>query len=143
MEGKTELLIKSTAADAGGRHEICRQGRGLLRKEENGWHLRCTARDESGGRSGWDIRLRDSAVTVRSMTGGYTMDLEPGRTTAMRLSAGGQDLTMEIETHSIRWALDDENRGRIELNYTMCAAGEKLSDISLQIQLRKNKENKP
>lgn len=137
MEGKTEVQIRSVSEGQDGRHEFTGKGNGLLQQETDGWRLRCTARNESGERGGWDIQLRNPLVTVHSMVDSYVLELDPGRTTALRLDAGGKTAEMEIKTHRILWSLDDEDRGRIELDYTMLAAGETVSHISLQMQLKK------
>ena len=137
MEGKIKLLVRSVSEGPDGRHEFSQTGNGLIQKETDGWRLRYTARDESGERGGWDLRLRESFVTVQSMTGSYVLELDPGRRTFLRLDAGGNTAEMEIETHRISWSLDDERRGRIEMDYTMLIAGEIISGMSLQMQLKK------
>ena len=137
------MLLSSVVKDSGGRQELRQKGRALLKRENNGWHLRYTAADESGQRSAGDIRLQGTAVAVRSITGGYTLELEPGRTTALRLSAEGCAAALDIKTRRAFWDLESESQGRIELDYVMLAAGETVSEISLRMQLKKNKESKP
>ena len=137
MEGKIKLLVRSVSEDPYGRHEFSQTGNGLIQKETDGWRLRYTNRDQSGERGYWDIRIRDSLVTIHSIAGSYVLELDPGQTTTLRLDAGGNTAEMEIKTHRISWSLDDEKQGRIELDYTMLAAGEIVSDMSLQMQLKK------
>ena len=131
------MTLRSTVQDTAGRQKLCQRGHALLEKEKEGWRLRYSAKDEAGGRSGGDIRLHGGTVMMRSMTGGYTLELDPGRTTALCLGEGGSRLVLDIETRRACWDLTGTDEGRIELDYAMLSAGEIVSEISLQMLLRK------
>ena len=137
MEGHVKVTLLSTVTEEGVRQEIRQTGRGLLRREQDGDRLRLAASDESGRRSGWDLKFTGAGVTVRSITAGYTLHLDPARTTVLRYPAGGAVLELGIRTHRVLRDLDGPEEGRIEMEYTMLSGDKPVSELSLRLQMRK------
>ncbi len=142
MEGHINVMIRSVITAQGEREEMCQTGRGLLRHDEDGYHLRYSAIDETGQRSNNAVRMTGEGITVHNTSAGYTLQLNPEQDTVLRLRAGGAVLEMGIITRRVRWTLEGEEQGTIEMDYTMLSGGTPVSDVCLRIQIEKEEKEK-
>ncbi len=137
MEGHVKVTIRSVITAQGEREEMRQTGRGLLRHDEDGYHLRYSATDEAGERSNNALKMTGEGITVHNTSTGYTLQLNPERATVLRLQAGGSVLEMGIETRRVHWALDGDEQGEIAMDYTMLSGGTPISDVCLRMKIEK------
>lgn len=134
MEGHVNVTLLSRSRYDGGEDVLAFAGNGLLKRVEDGWHLRYTASAQDGSRMASDIRLAGETALVRNITGDYTLILDPQKTTQARIPTQVGALTMEVTTRCLDWQLE-EAPGRIKMEYTLMAMGQTLSDLHLTIYL--------
>ncbi len=140
MEGHVKVAIRSVITAQGEREEMCQTGRGLLRHDEDGYHLRYSATDEAGQPSNNALKMTGEGITVHNTSIGYTLQLNPECPTILRMRSGGAVLEMGIETRHIHWALEGDKPGEIAMDYTMLHGGAPISDVCLRITIEKDKE---
>ena len=134
MEGHVNVTVLSRSRYEGGEDVLAFAGNGLLKRTENGWHLRYTASSQDGSHMASDVRLENGRATVRNITGDYTLILDPGETTQARIPTQLGALTMAVTTRGLDWQLE-EAPGRIMMDYTLTALGQTLSDLHLTVYL--------
>ena len=134
MEGHVNVTVLSRSRYEGGEDVLAFAGNGLLKRTENGWHLRYTASSQDGSHMASDVRLEDGRATVRNITGDYTLILDPRETTQARIPTQLGALTMAVTTRGLDWQLE-EAPGRIIMDYTLTALGQTLSDLHLTVYL--------
>ena len=134
MEGHVNVTLLSRSRYDGGEDVLAFAGSGLLKRTENGWHLRYTASSQDGSHMASDLRLEDGAATLRNITGDYTMTLDEKKTTQARIPTAMGALTMDVHTRSLTWRLE-ETPGRIIMDYTLTALGQTVSDLHLTVYL--------
>ena len=134
MEGHVNVTLLSRSRYDGGEDVLAFAGSGLLKRMENGWHLRYTASSQDGSHMASDLRLEDGAATLRNITGDYTMTLDEKKTTQARIPTAMGALTMDVYTRSLTWQLE-EAPGRIIMDYTLTALGQTVSDLHLTVYL--------
>ena len=134
MEGHVNVTVLSRSRYEGGEDVLAFAGNGLLKRTENGWHLRYTASSQDGSHMASDVRLEDGRATVRNITGDYTLILDPRETTQARIPTQLGALTMAVTTRGLDWQLE-EAPGRIMMDYTLTALGQTLSDLHLTVYL--------
>ena len=134
MEGHVKVTILSLSRYEGGEDKLAFAGKGLLRREGEGWHLRYTAASPDGSHLATDLRLENGAATLRNITGDYTMTLDKENTTKTRVPTQMGALTMDVTTRSLDWQLE-EAPGRIIMDYTLTALGQTVSDLHLTVYL--------
>ena len=134
MEGHVNVTLLSRSRYDGGEDVLAFAGSGLLKRTENGWHLRYTASSQDGSHMASDLRLEDGAATLRNITGDYTMTLDEKKTTQARIPTAMGALTMDVYTRSLTWQLE-EAPGRIIMDYTLTALGQTVSDLHLTVYL--------
>jgi len=134
MEGHVNVTVVSRSRYHGGEDVLVFAGAGLLRKEEENWHLRYTAKSGSGETMGSDILLRGDGAVVRNITAGYTLKLTINETTESRIPTSMGSLGVKVNTRRLEWQLENAP-GRIDMDYTLMALNETLSDVQLTIHL--------
>ncbi|MBQ3532826.1 MAG: DUF1934 domain-containing protein [Oscillospiraceae bacterium] len=141
MEGHVNVTVVSRSRYVGGEDVLVFAGAGLLRREENNWHLRYSAKSDSGESMGSDILLHDEGATVRNITGGYTLQLTPKTVTQSRIPTQLGNIGVEVTTHRLDWKLDAAP-GQINMDYTLMALGQTLSEVQLTIHLTEQRGEK-
>jgi uncharacterized beta-barrel protein YwiB (DUF1934 family) len=134
MEGHVNVTLLSRSRYDGGEDVLAFAGSGLLKRTENGWHLRYTASSQDGSHMASDLRLEDGAATLRNITGDYTLTLDPKQKTEARIPTPVATLTMAVTTRPLEWHLE-EAPGRIIMDYTLTALGQTVSDLHLMVYL--------
>lgn len=134
MEGHVNVTLLSRSRYEGGEDVLAFAGNGLLKRTDDGWHLRYTAASQDGSRMASDVRLENGTATVRNITGDYTLTLDPREKTQARIPTQVGTLTMAVTTRQLDWQLE-ETPGRIIMDYTLMALGQTLSDLHLTIHL--------
>ena len=134
MEGHVNVTLLSRSRYDGGEDVLAFAGSGLLKRTENGWHLRYTASSQDGSHMASDLRLEDGAATLRNITGDYTLTLDPKQKTEARIPTPVATLTMAVTTRQLEWHLE-EAPGRIIMDYTLTAVGQTVSDLHLMVYL--------
>ena len=134
MEGHVNVTVLSRSRYSGGEDVLAFSGKGLLKKTQEGWHLRYTASAQDGSRVASDLRLEGNRAVVRNISGDYTLTLDPQETTQGRIPTAMGKLTMDVHTRSLSWQLE-EAPGRITMEYTLTALGQTLSDLHLTVYL--------
>lgn len=137
MEGYVKIELRSIVSADGQWEELHQTGRGLLTTAENGWRLRYVAADEVGEKSQMDIYLTAEGAAVRNCIAGYTMYLQPGQTTDAKIQTPYGWMDMRACTRRVHWNLDGDEQGTIELEYTLLAGSETVTDLCLCLQLSK------
>lgn len=136
MEGHVNITVVSRSRYHGGEDVLVFTGTGLLRKEEDNWHLRYTAANDSGERMGSDILLHSDGATVRNITAHYTLVLTTASVTESRIPTQLGSIGVEVTTRRLDWQLDTAP-GQVHMDYTLMALGQTLSDLQLTIYLTK------
>ena len=134
MEGHVNVTLLSRSRYDGGEDVLAFAGSGLLKRMENGWHLRYTASSQDGSHMASDLRLEDGAATLRNITGDYTLTLDPNQKTEARIPTSVATLTMAVTTRQLEWHLE-EAPGCIIMDYTLTALGQTVSDLHLMVYL--------
>ena len=134
MEGHVKVTVVSRSRYHGGEDVLVFAGAGLLRKEEDNWHLRYTAKSDAGETMGSDILLSAGGAAVRNITAGYTLKLTTEETTESRIPTPLGSLGVNVATRRLGWQLETAP-GRIDMDYTLMALNETLSDVQLTIHL--------
>ena len=134
MEGHVNVTLLSRSRYDGGEDVLAFAGSGLLKRTENGWHLRYTASSQDGSHMASDLRLADGVGILRNITGDYTLTLDPRKTTEARIPTPMATLTMAVNTRHLEWHLE-EAPGRIIMDYTLTALGQTVSDLHLMVYL--------
>ena len=134
MEGHVNVTILSLSRYEGGEDRLAFAGKGLLRRQGEGWHLRYTAASPDGSHLATDLRLENGVAALRNITGDYTMTLDKEATTQARIPTAMGALTMDVHTRSLDWQLEDAP-GRIIMDYTLTALGQTVSDLHLTVYL--------
>ena len=132
MEGHVNVTLLSRSRYDGGEDVLAFSGNGLLKRTENGWHLRYTAASPDGSHMASDIRLEGRRAVVRNITGDYTITLEKNEKTEARIPTQMGVLTMAVNTRQLEWQLE-EAPGRMIMDYTLMAMGQTVSDLHLTI----------
>lgn len=137
MEGHVTIELCSVVSADGQQETLHQTGRGLLTRTEDGWRLRYVAADEAGEKSQADIRLTAEGASVRNCIAGYTMYLHPDQTTAAGIQTPYGRMDLHVRTRRVHWTLDGDTQGTIELEYTLLAGGQTVTDLCLRLQLSK------
>ena len=132
MEGHVNVTLLSRSRYEGGEDVLSFAGNGLLKRAENGWHLRYTAASPDGSHMASDIRLEGQRAVVRNITGDYTITLDKSEKTQARIPTQMGVLTMAVNTRQLEWQLE-EAPGRMIMDYTLMAMGQTVSDLHLTI----------
>lgn len=135
MEGHVNITLLSLSRYNGDSDLLTFSGNGLLKRTQNGWHLRYTAGAPDGSRMASDIRLENGIAIIRNITGNYSLTLDPQEDTQSRIPTSAGTLTMAVHTRTLDWQLDTAP-GRIIMSYTLMSLGQTLSDLHLTIHLR-------
>ena len=69
MEGHVNVTLLSRSRYEGGEDVLAFAGNGLLKRTDDGWHLRYIAASQDGSRMASDVRLENGTATVRNITG--------------------------------------------------------------------------
>lgn len=134
MEGHVKVTVVSRSRYHGGEDVLVFAGAGLLRKEEDNWHLRYTAKSNDGETVGSDILLSAGGAAVRNITAGYTLKLTTEATTESRIPTPLGPVGVDVATRRLDWQLETAP-GRIDMDYRLMALNETLSDVQLTIHL--------
>ena len=134
MEGHVNVTLLSRSRYEGGEDVLAFAGNGLLKRTEQGWHLRYTAASNDGSRMASDLRLENGIAVLRNITGDYTITLDETAVTQARIPTAMGPLTMDVHTRSLDWQLE-EAPGRIIMDYTLTVLGQTASDLHLTVYL--------
>ncbi len=142
MEGHVNVIVTTCSRYDGGEDVLVFTGSGLLKRTQTGWRLRYSAKGEDGSPAASDVELRDGCATVRNITGGYTLQLDPASPSAARIPTEVGALTMSVVTEKLNWALEGESSGRIHMHYKLLALQQTLSDLRVSIHLTNKRGEK-
>ena len=135
MEGHVHVSVTTHSVYDGGEDRLVFTGNGILKRTEDGWHLRYPAKGEDGSPAASDVALHGTTAAVRNITGGYTLPLDPAQQTLTHIPTAAGILPISVVTEELNWALEDTASGRIQMHYKLLAMHQTLSDLRVSIHL--------